>query len=144
MYALSGLPKARKEAMMELVRRWKRTGSGTDVLEEGLRLMSAEKRQSAAGLLAREDPLSAIACTYGRGSRPKLALSKDDASALLRLVSDVNRTGETPAMKSQMVEIAAGIFLRGEKPETLSDPKWKPLLDLIGSLEPGVRQGSLF
>jgi hypothetical protein len=43
------------------------------------------------------------------------------------------------------MEIAASVILGGQKiPVTLTDPKWKPLLELIESFDPAIKQGSLF
>ena len=141
----SKLSSEKKSDMLQLVRRWKETGSATSVLEEGLKVLSSPKRDRAFDIAESHiRDIAAIACVYGKGSRPKLALSRENAKLLFELVHDINQTGEDAAMKSQMVEIAAKVLLSGDKPSTLLDARWKPLLDLLGNLEPNVRQSWLF
>lgn len=141
----SKLPEERKQGMLQLVRRWKDTGSATTILEEGLRVLSSDKRERAYDIVERHvREIAAIACVYGKGSKPKLALSKEDARMLLELVHDINGTDTDQSTKSQMVEIAAKVLFSGERPSTLSDARWKPLLALLGEMEPKVLQGSLF
>jgi hypothetical protein len=143
---ISALSEERKQPMRELVKRWKDTGSTVSVLEESLNTLSRDKRNSALMLIgSAERDIATITCTYGKGSRPKLALEKADARMLLVLVSEISACKEDETMKSRMMEIAASVIIGGQKPpSTLTDPKWKPLLDLIGSFDPTIKQGSLF
>ena len=141
----SKLSPERRSGMLQLIRRWKGTGSGTELLEEGLRVLSAKKRESASEILDNEiSEISAMACVYGRGRRPKLAVSREEAALLLELVAGINGTQADQATKREMVGLAADVLLSGQKPSTLADPRWKPLLDLLSGFEPGVRQSALF
>jgi hypothetical protein len=143
---LAAVSEERKQPMRDLVKRWKNTGAGVSVLEESLRVLSADKRSSALSILGSDaGPIGSIVCTYGKGSRPKLALEKEDAKLLLTLVREISACNEDVSTRSRMMDIAASVILGGEKPpSTLSDPKWKPLLDIIGSFDPSIKQGSLF
>ncbi|MCI0559088.1 MAG: hypothetical protein MN733_11375 [Nitrososphaera sp.] len=143
---ITALSEERRQPMRELVKRWKGTGSPVSALEESLKLLSRDKRSSALSLIGSADrDIATITCTYGKGSRPKLALDKADARMLLVLVSEISSCNEDETMKSRMMDIAASVIIGGEKPpSTLTDPRWKPLLDLIGSFDPTIKQGSLF
>ncbi|HSB46855.1 MAG TPA: hypothetical protein VLD37_02490 [Candidatus Bilamarchaeum sp.] len=142
---LGRLPEERKQPMRELVGRWKRTGAAVSVLEESLITLSALKRASAQQLLETNgSPVAAIACTYGRGSRAKLALPKEDAKLLLALVHEISSCKQDEPTKLRMMDKAVSVLLGGQAPATLSDPKWKPLLDILGGFDPAIKQGSLF
>ncbi len=151
--SLNSLTERQKKDMRHVVTAWKRTGAETQVLEEGLWLLSSHKRPSADKISRwdrrNEDEfdrdIMAIACTWGKGYRNKLTLSRQDASLLLGLVSQIRAAAGSEDAAKRMVELAAGLFFDGERPpRTLRDPSWEPLLQIVREVAPSLCQAALF
>jgi hypothetical protein len=138
------LSEERKSAMRSVIKEWKRRGAPPALLEEALTALSSGKRERAFDLIGSGSEVAGIVCTYGKGSRPKLALSKEDASLLLELVSDLRKCGASEEITSGMIGIACDVVLGGAKPSDFSDPKWKPVFDVLSGFDPKVKQRSLF
>ncbi|MEW6723127.1 MAG: hypothetical protein AB1324_07725 [Candidatus Micrarchaeota archaeon] len=138
----------RKGGMRSFVESWKRSGTALTVLEESLIVLASDNRPSALELLnaeapSRESRIAGISCTYGKGSIPRLALSKKDASLLLELVAALRKNSETEESARRMVVAAADMLLGNAKPSTLADPSWKPLLKVLSGFDPAIGQGEL-
>ncbi|MFN7991460.1 MAG: hypothetical protein U0R44_04860 [Candidatus Micrarchaeia archaeon] len=135
----------RKEEVGKFVDSWKRSSHPVDTLEEGLRYLTSPKRETALQLMDSDSPIVGICCGYGKGSRPKLALSRADASLLLDIVVEIRKAGDGAELTKEMVRKAFSILLDGRVPASAEgDPALKRLLDILGQKDPGLKQGSLF
>jgi hypothetical protein len=142
---LNSLTQRQKKDMRSVVNAWKRSGAATQVLEEGLRLLSSEKRPTANEISKWDTEVMAVTCTWGKGYRNKLTLSKADASLLLELVSQIRSAADGEENAKKMVGLASGLFFDGEKPpKTLRDPSWEPLLRIVREVAPSLCQATMF
>lgn len=143
---LNGLTDRQKSELSRVVQRWKASGKPTEVLEEGLKMLTRAKRPSADQIVGEDSPCAVVACDYGKRYRFKLSLSREDASILLGMVKSLREAAqndETTARK--MVELAAGVVLEGKAvPTTITDPSWGPVLRLLSEVAPSLQQRELF
>ena len=141
----ANLSEKRRAGVQHLIDSWKRQGNGVDVLEESLRYLSSDSREPASALLGTESEVADLCCTYGKGPRARLALSKDDASMLLTIVIKIREAGASEEMTSRMISRAFSILIVGRLPSSgQSDDTSRKLLDILGVSDPGLKQGSLF
>jgi hypothetical protein len=141
---LGSLSDKKKEGMRTVVSQWKRTGASVSVLEEGLRLLSEPSRSPARELCRSDSKAAGIACTYGKGSKPKLALSREDAKALLDLLRRIKAAAPDTDSEKKMVEAAASVLLEGKGLSSLTGPEWEPLRRLLSELDPALAQSAFF
>lgn len=142
---LNALTTRQKKDMRNVVNAWKRSGAATEVLEEGLRLLSSDKRPTANEISKWDTEVMAVTCTWGKGYRNKLTLSKPDASLLLELVTQIRGAAGNEENAKKMVGLAAGLFFDGaQPPKTLRDPSWEPLLRVVREVAPSLCQAAMF
>jgi len=133
-----------RKRMNAVARSWGRMGLSTETLQEGLALLKSDSRPSAEEVLKSQPALADIACSYGKGWRCRLSLSKDEAEAMHRLVFALRTAASGEEEAKRMVGVAFDVLIGGSRmPGTLGDPSWKPLLDVLSSFDPSVRQTSL-
>ena len=142
----SRLSAAKKAQMKEVIEGWKRAGKSTGVLEEGLRMLSAANRHSAQEVCSLDIGQDVgFICTYGKGTRPKLALDKKDAKTLLDLVARIREIGCNEDENAYMVDVAMSAALNGEKPPfMLRGEAVEKFLKILSELDPMAIQSSLF
>ncbi len=141
----ANLSEQRKGELKHFFESWKRAGSRTDLLEEGLRYLSSDSREPAMSLLQAESPIADICCAYGKGARAKLSLSKKDASMLLGLVTKIRSAGADELTTSQMVGRAFDMMMGAQFPANgRADDISRRLMDVLGASDPSVLQGTLF
>lgn len=142
---LNNLSEKQKAGMRHVLSAWKKSGKGTAVLEEGLMVLASNKRPTADAICRDGQPYIAVACTYGKGYRSKLALSKMDAALMLEFVRPARQAAKSEKDAKKMIEMCAGVILDGLKPpKTLSDPLWERVLKIIREVAPAASQVSLF
>jgi hypothetical protein len=135
-----------KERMKSVIDNWKRSKMSVGVLAEGLALLAEDERQSAAALLKRNgtDAVN-VAAGYGKGTRAKLALEKEDAKMLLEVVSEIREIEKDEEKLKHMIEMAAAILLKGERPpNAFRDPAYEKLMEVLAQFHPAVVQRALF
>ncbi len=135
-----------KSRMKSVIDNWKKTGKSAVVLAEGLSLLSQDDRESAASIINHNGtPAAAVAATYGKGIRAKLALEKDDAKLLLEVVSEIREIEKDETKLRNMIDMAAAILLDGgHPPNVFSDPAYEKLMEVLVQFHPMVVQRSLF
>ncbi len=135
-----------KERMKSVISSWKRSKATVGVLAEGLALLAEDDRQSAAELLKNNGTEAVnVAAGYGRGSRAKLALEKDDAKILLEVVSEIREIEKDEDKLKHMVEMAAAILLDGERPPNqFQDKAYEKLMEVLAQFHPMALQRDLF
>lgn len=141
----ANISEQKKGELRQFFESWKRGGSRPDLLEEGLRYLSSDKREPATSLLAAESPIADICCAYGKGARARLSLSKKDASMLLRIVEKVRAAGADERTTSQMIGRAFDMMMGAQFPTNgKADDVSRRLMDALGDSAPAIRQGTLF
>ncbi len=141
----ASLSEQRKADVRQFFNAWKRDGSRPDLMEEGLRVLSSDPRESASSLIDSGSEVAGICCTYGKGPRAKLSLPRELASKLLGLVTKIRSAGAEEQMTARMISRAFSILLDGRFPlNGQPDEDSRRLLDVLGVHEPGLRQGTLF
>jgi hypothetical protein len=133
----------RKADVRQFFDSWQRAGAKTGVLEEGLRYLSSDSREPASALLGSGSELAGLCCTYGKGPRARLSLSKQDAAMLLDLVTAIRQAGADEQLTSRMISSAFNILIDGRIPQD-GDDALRRLMDALGARDPGLKQGSLF
>ncbi|MCI0503968.1 hypothetical protein L0Y65_04620 [Candidatus Micrarchaeota archaeon] len=142
---LNNLTDRQKKAMGYVVSAWKKSGETFATLEEGLRVLSSDKRPTANAISTSEESYMAVACGYGKGYRNKLTLSKEDAALLLELVVPIRREACCEESAKKMVELAAGVLLDGRAvPKTITDPSWERVLRVLAEVAPSAGQSRMF
>ena len=140
----ANLSEQRKSDVRQFYDNWARAGHKLDLLEEGLRYLSSPSREPATSIIGIENGLADICCAYGKGPRPKLSLTKRDASLLLTLVVEIRKAGAADELTSEMIGRAFSMIIEGRSPNGQSDPASRRLADILGASDPGLKQGSLF
>lgn len=91
----SRLSQSKREQLSGFIDSWKKSPANLSVLEESLMLLSSSPRPRAYELSQEGSRAALLACTYGKGPVPKLALQKKDAGRLLALVQGVKSAYES-------------------------------------------------
>jgi fructose-1-phosphate kinase PfkB-like protein len=135
-----------KEQMKTVIDSWKRSGKPSVVLAEGLAMLAEDGRECAANMIKRNGtPAASVAATYGKGTRAKLALEKDDARLLLEVVSEIREIEKDEEKLRHMIDMAAAILLNGEHPPNVfNDRAYEKLMEVLSQFHPLVVQRSLF
>ena len=122
----------------KFIKLWKTSKHGTKVLEDGLRYLSSDERKPAVELIKRgRTEIGDIACVYGRGARPKLSLSKEDAIHLLEVVVEIRSAGGSEEQTAGLMEMVFSALLEGKKAEGKA-------LKIVSGFQAGAGQGELF
>jgi hypothetical protein len=139
----ANLSEKRKGDVRVFSESWNRLGNNVGLLEEGLRYLSSDGREPASALLGADSEIAGLCCTYGKGSRAKLTLSKEDAAMLLRIVEAIRKAGVSEELTSKMISKAFSILVDGRLPRE-EDQVSRRLFDILGASDPALKQGSLF
>jgi len=140
----SGISANEKKAYQQVIRDWARTGHSVEVLKEGLSMLSSKHRENAIELCNDECLAASFIITYGKRNKPKLSLDQGEAGKMLAFVEKIRDIAQDEELAKRMIEAASSALFEGQKPMTLFDPSWKPLLKLLVSVGSDVRQGVLF
>lgn len=140
------LSAGKKAQMKSVISIWKKVGGTSEVLAEGLAMLADSNRDSAEFMINNIESRSvAVAATFGKGRRAKLALEKDDAQMLLEVVEAIRGIDCTELEHKQMIEVAASILLDGKQPtDFFVNGAYEPLRKVLEQFDPKVSQGSLF
>lgn len=142
----SRLSAGKKAKMRQVVDSWKRSGKTVAVLQEGLRMLCEDGRQSAQEICSDEIGQDVgFICTYGKGTRPKLALDKQDAKTLYDLVTRIRDLGCNEQETAFLVDVAMATALNGKKPPLMvRGEAVEKFLKILSELDPRAIQSSLF
>jgi hypothetical protein len=131
--------------MTALVKRWKLVEAAPAVLVEGLQMLAADERKTAAEIIKANPPSAAIATTYGKGTKPKLALDKGDAQLLLEIVTSLNEIATEERPLAELLDLSMAVLVQQEqRPGLFSDESYAPLRRVITQFEPSAGQMALF
>ena len=139
------LSEKKKKEMRHVIEVWQRRQLPVSLLEEGLRILSEEKRPTANELTKEDGGVADFACVWGKWTRPKLALTKEDAMLLLELVTGIRKVAFNDELAKDMVGIASSVLLDGKRlPARFTDPAMEPLRGILRGFDPTVNQSALF
>ncbi len=139
------LTDAQKARMLKVVKAWERSGFGTKVLEDGLRILSDENRPRSDTVLRKNPAEAVVVCGYGSGARSKHTLERDEAAFLLRVVLPIRSRTLVEESARSLVQKASAVLLEGQQiPKTIADPSWEPLIKILADVAPCLNQSTMF
>ncbi|VVC04326.1 Uncharacterised protein [Candidatus Bilamarchaeum dharawalense] len=149
-FRFSTMPPERKQDMAALFDRWKKTGTGIDVLQEGLRILATPGRMERfRSLMADRSPrgsaLLNITFTHALNYQAKGVLSTDDAQRVLDVIAEVRALVPEPATATKTVlERVVSTLFYGGQPQLPQDALSRQVTRVLLKVDPEAVQGRLF
>ncbi|MBD3210611.1 hypothetical protein GF318_04495 [Candidatus Micrarchaeota archaeon] len=115
-------------------------------MKEGLLLLADPKRPPAYEVArSYDDAVVRVFCDFGKGARPKAALSRDEAAFLSQLQTELERRVDGATTLGKALETASSLLLNGRCPNngTVARDVLEPVLGVLGRLDLSVAQTRL-